>query len=340
MSTQREIEERRSHGVSSFGEGAAESEREEAALHPRRAEVPGVTLANSHAKRLQRSLAFAVVVVPFLGTAAAGVLAWKNGVGATEMGLLAAMYLVSVVGVSVGYHRHFAHRSFKAGPRTRVLLAILGSMAAQGPVLFWVAVHRRHHAYSDRPGDPHSPNLRGAGLLKALSGLWHAHIGWMFSDELTDWTSFTRDILHDRAVFRVNQQYFLWLTLGLVIPSALGGLLTRSWWGVLLGFLWGGLVRIFISNQASWCVGSICHYFGSRPFETHDLSGNIYWVAVLTFGEGLQNNHHAFPNSAWHGVAWWQPDFSGWIIKLLEAYGVIWDVRTPSPEALAAARKG
>ena len=306
---------------------------------PRRAEVPGVSPANSYAKRLQRSLAFAVVFVPLAGSAAAGALALTNGVSYTEVGLLVGMYFVTVFGVSVGYHRHFAHRAFKTGARTQVLLAALGSMAAQGPILFWVAVHRRHHTYSDQPGDPHSPNLEGAGALRTLSGLLHAHIGWMFSDELTDWASFTRDILHDKAVFRVHQHYFFWLALGLVIPSALGGLLTQTWAGVLQGFLWGGLVRIFLANQASWCVGSICHFFGSRPFETHDRSGNVYWVAVFTFGEGLQNNHHAFPNSAWHGLAWWQPDLSGWIIKLLEVCGVVWDVKAPSPQALAAARR-
>jgi stearoyl-CoA desaturase (delta-9 desaturase) len=249
------------------------------------------------------------------------------------------MYTLTIIGNTVGFHRHFAHCAFKTSQPLRLLLAVLGSMAAQGPLIFWVAVHRRHHVYSDQPGDPHSPNLNGAGLVGALRGLYHAHIGWMFTEEQTNWTRFARDILQDRMLLRIHQQYFFWLIVGLMIPAILGGLLTRTWTDILLGFLWGGLVRIFLVNQAMWCVGSICHYFGSRPFQTHDRSGNLHWVAFFTFGEGLQNNHHAFPSSARHGLAWWQPDFSGWIIRGMEVAGIAWDVKHPTARSVLEAKK-
>ncbi|HEX8475585.1 MAG TPA: fatty acid desaturase [Pyrinomonadaceae bacterium] len=302
-------------------------------------DLPIATKVSPFARRLQRSIAFGVVFIPFVGFIVAMLLGWKYGFGYIEVGLFVGMYIFTIGGVTVGYHRHFAHRAFKTSSRMRVILAIIGSMTAQGPIVFWVAVHRRHHVYSDQPEDPHSPNLHGSGLKGTLRGLWHGHIGWMFSDEQTSWIKFARDILQDRALFRIHQQYFLWLGVGLAIPTVLGGLLYGSLTGAFYGFLWGGLVRIFCVNQAMWCVGSICHYFGNRPYQTYDYSGNIWWVAFISFGEGLQNNHHAFPNSARHGLAWWQPDFSGLIITALEAIGLIWDVRHPSERAMLAARR-
>lgn len=291
------------------------------------------------ARRMQRAIAGSVVFVPFVAFVYAMIQVWSRGVRAVEVGLLVGMYLLTVMGVTVGHHRHFAHRAFKTSTPMRVLLAIIGSMTAQGPIVFWVAVHRRHHVYSDRPGDPHSPNFHASGFIGALRGFWHGHIGWMFTDEQTSWAKFARDILQDRTLFKIHQHYFYWLALGLVLPAALGGLLTWSWAGVFSGFLWGGLVRLFVANQAMWCVGSVCHCFGSRPFQTHDRSGNVWWVALLTFGEGLQNNHHAFPHAARHGLTWLQPDLSGWIIKGLEAVGLVWDVKHPSARAILEARK-
>jgi stearoyl-CoA desaturase (Delta-9 desaturase) len=303
------------------------------------AETPGVGVANPAARRMQRNIALAVVIIPFLGFIAAIAQLWLYGIGRLELGMLAGTYALSTLGITVGFHRYFAHRAFQTNTAMRVMLAILGSMAAQGPVLFWVATHRRHHAYSDRPGDPHSPQLHGKGVLGLLRGLWHAHIGWFFSGELTSWAHYAPDLLRDRVLFRINQQYFIWVFAGLMLPAALGGLLSQTWVGVFSGFLWGGLVRMFIVNQVFWAVGSICHLVGSRPFETRDWSANNFWIALISFGEGLQNNHHAFPSSATHGLEWWQPDLSAWVIHTLARLGLIWDVKVPTARMIMEAKK-
>jgi stearoyl-CoA desaturase (delta-9 desaturase) len=280
-----------------------------------------------------------VVIIPSLGFIAAMAQLWLYGIDRVELGLLVGLYVLSTLGITVGFHRYFAHRAFQTHTAMRVMLAILGSMAAQGPLLFWVATHRRHHAYSDRSGDPHSPQLHGQGVLGLLRGLWHAHIGWFFSGELTSWAHYTPDLLRDRVLFRINQQYFIWVFAGLALPAALGGLLLQTWMGVCSGFLWGGLVRMFIVNQVFWAVGSICHRFGSRPFDTRDWSANNFWIALISFGEGLQNNHHAFPSSATHALEWWQPDVSAWVIRALAALGMIWEVKVPPVRAIMEAKK-
>jgi stearoyl-CoA desaturase (delta-9 desaturase) len=288
--------------------------------------------------RLQRFMAFIVMVLPILGTGIAAYLAIRNGIGKVEIGSFLFMYLITMGGMTIGLHRYFAHRSFETGPRMRLILAVLGSMSTQGPLLSWVTIHRKHHAFSDRPGDPHSPHIHGNRLFGMLNGLWHAHIGWMFTENSADW-SFSRDLMGDRTLFWVHRTYLYWVGLSFLLPALLCGLLTRTWAGAALGFLWGGLVRCFVVNQASWCVGSICHYFGSRRFETHDHSANNYMVALFTFGEGLQNNHHAFPSAARHGMRWWEPDFSGTLIHLLSVLGLVWNRYHPSNEAMAKLRK-
>lgn len=301
--------------------------------------IPGVTVANATARKLQRSIALAVVIIPFLGFVVAISLLWRYGIGPVELGILMVMYATTLTGVTVGFHRHFAHRAFQASKTVRVVLAILGSMAAQGPILFWVATHRRHHAYSDQPGDPHSPHFHGKGFLDRLRGFWHAHMGWFFSDEITNCAHYAPDLLRDNVIFRINQQYFIWLFVGLVVPTLLGGVLTGTWIGAFQGFLWGGLVRMFLVNQACWCVGSIGHTFGSRPFDTKDQSANNFWVALIAFGEGLQNNHHAFPGSAKHGLKWWEPDLSARIIRALEVVGLAWDIKVPTARMIMEARR-
>jgi stearoyl-CoA desaturase (delta-9 desaturase) len=301
--------------------------------------IPGVITISPFARRLQRSIALAVVVIPFLGFVVAMILAWKYGISRVEIGILIGMYTTIMIGVTVGFHRYFAHRAFQANGVLKVILAILGSMAAQGPILFWVASHRCHHAYSDQPGDPHSPHLHGKGIWNLLRGLWHAHIGWMFSDKIANSLYYAPDLLRDLTLFKINQLYFVWVSLGLIIPAVLGGVLMGTWIGVFKGFLWGGLVRIFLVNQACWSVGSIGHTFGSRPFNTHDYSANNFWVALIAFGEGLQNNHHAFPSSAKHGLRWWEPDLSAWVIRILEMVGLAWDVKTPTVRMIAEAKK-
>ncbi len=288
--------------------------------------------------RLQRALAFSVMVLPILGTFVALYLIFHRGIGRVEILSFLGMYLLTMGGMTIGLHRYFAHRCFEAGPRMRMTLAILGSMATQGPLLSWVTIHRKHHAFSDRPGDPHSPHIYGNTLLGMVNGLWHAHIGWMFTENAADW-SFSRDLMGDRGLFWVHRTYLYWVATAFILPAVVAGIVTRSWSGAALGFLWGGLVRCFMVNQASWCVGSVCHYFGSKRFETRDHSANNYIVALLTFGEGLQNNHHAFPSAARHGIAWWEPDFSGTVIGLLSRMGLVWNTYHPTGEAVAKLRK-
>ncbi len=271
----------------------------------------GVTVASATYKKIERRIALIVVITPFLGFLAAIALLWGRGVQLVDLEILLGMYSLAAIGIGVGYHRHFSHRSFETNVAVRVILAILGSMAAQGPVLYWAAIHRRHHQYSDQPGDPHSPHLHGEGVRGLLSGLWHAHIGWLFMHEITDWGRYIPDLLRDRVIFKVNQWYFVWVLIGLAIPTALAAIFTRTWIGALEGFLWGGLLRIFLEHHATWSVNSICHVYGNHPFHTRDESRNNIWFALISFGESWHNNHHAFPTSAMHGLQWWQLDLLG-----------------------------
>jgi stearoyl-CoA desaturase (delta-9 desaturase) len=287
------------------------------------------TLIENRAARRQARVALVMVVAPLLGLVAAIVLAWGRGVGLVDVALLASFYVLGVVGVEVGLHRYFAHRAFEAAGPVRVALAVLGSMAAQGPIHFWVAVHRRHHAHSDRAGDPHSPHGEDLGPRELLKGLWHAHVGWLFAGDVTDPGRYAPDILRDRLILGISRLYVLWLLLGLALPALIGGCATRSWWGALSGFLWGGLVRTFLVHHATWSVNSLCHMFGSRPFPTRDRSTNIPWLALPSLGGSWHNNHHAFPTAASTSVAWWQLDPCGWLIGWLERLGWVWNVRRP-----------
>jgi stearoyl-CoA desaturase (delta-9 desaturase) len=278
----------------------------------------------------------ALVIVPFAGLVAAGALLWGWGFSWVELGLLLGMYLLTGLGITVGFHRLFTHRSLQAGRVVRFVLAALGSMAAQGPLLRWVALHRRHHQHSDRPGDPHSPHHHGHGLVGLLRGLWHAHLGWVFQPEPPDLPHYTQDLVRD-GVARVASALFLaWVALGLLLPALLGGLLTGTWAGALLGLLWGGLARIFLVHHVTWSVNSVCHLWGGRPFPGQDQSRNNLLFGILALGEGWHNNHHAFPTSARHGLRWWQLDVSYYAIRALALLGLAWNVRLPSKQALAA----
>jgi stearoyl-CoA desaturase (delta-9 desaturase) len=293
--------------------------------------VVGASTANARARRRERRIALVVVLTPFLALVLAIVLLWGRGVGPIELGLLAGMYSLTMTGLTAGFHRHFSHNSFQATPAVRVGLAILGSMGAQGPVLYWAAIHRRHHAFSDRQGDPHSPHLSGEGWLGWLRGLWHAHVGWLFVHEVTDWGRYVLDLLRDRMVYRINRLYFVWVLLGLAIPAALGGLLAWSWEGAGLGLLWGGLVRVCLCQHTVWAVNSLGHLYGSAPYrtQTHDESRNNFWLSFAAFGDNWHNNHHAFPYSAMHGLRWWQIDLAGYLIRGLRLLGLVWDVKAP-----------
>ncbi len=288
--------------------------------------------------RMDWWLAWVVTVAPPVGTVAAVVLAF-NGYPVTwfELGLVAGLYLATLVGVEVGFHRLFTHRAFDAPAGVRAGLAILGSMAFQGPPVWWAATHRRHHQYSDQPGDPHSPNLSGAGWWDRARGLWHAHFGWLFVADSTrgdGWRKYVPDLYRDPVVFWVHVRYFRWLALGFVLPAVAGGVWYGSWAGALLGLLWGGFARVFLVNHVFfWCINSVTHRFGTRPFPTPDLSTNNGWLALPTLGESWHNNHHAFPTAATLDFRWWQFDPGGWVIRGLELVGLARNVRRPDHSA-------
>ncbi len=301
----------------------------------------GAAAANTAFRRFEHRLAFAMVAIPFLGAIVALGSFWKYGAGRVEVGLLIGMYVVGAVGTEVGFHRLFSHRAFETNRFIRALLVIFGSMNGQGPVLYWVAIHRRHHAFADQAGDPHSPYLgrKSGQRWSALSGLFHAHVGWLFVHEVTDWGRYVPDLIKDKVVFKLNRLYFLWLALGLLLPALIGGFLAGSWWGAVSGFLWGGLTRISIAQHVTWCVNSIGHMFGSRPYLVTDCSTNNGWLSLPSAGGSWHNNHHAFPTSAWHGLKWWQLDPSGWFISALQLCGLASRVEFPSTELMKAKLK-
>jgi stearoyl-CoA desaturase (delta-9 desaturase) len=290
-------------------------------------------------KTVQFVHALGIVILPMIGLIAALLLAWRVGITWLDMGLLLGMYVLTIIGITDGFHRHFSHGSFAANTPVRVILAILGSMAAQGSVIYWVSNHRRHHQYTDLPGDPHSPYCDGDRNLSGSPGFWHAHMGWTFNHALTNVNLYAKDLIRDPILSKVNQMYYLWVLLGLLIPTVIGGVVTGTWLGALSGFLWGGLVRLLLTYHAVNAIDSVTHIFGVRPYTSHDYSVNNPWMGVIVLGEGWHNNHHTFPNSAMIGLEWWQIDMGGWLIQLLAKLGWAWDVKVPTPEMKAAKRK-
>ncbi len=280
-----------------------------------------------------RAVALGTVLVPAAGTAFA-LAYWALGhpVGWVEVTLFAALYLPTSLAVEAGMHRHFAHRSFDTKPFMRVLFAVFGSMAGQGSVLFWVATHRHHHKWSDKPKDVHSPHVPGS--LPAR--LWHAHVGWMTSHYYWDDLKLIPDVMNDTAVCAVAYRYFTWVVLGVALPAVAGGLWHGSLEGALQGALWGGFVRIFVLQHFTWAVNSIGHVFGKRPYDSRDMSTNILWMSFPTAGMSLHNTHHAFPNSATNQLRWWELDPSAWFIRLLAAVGLATNVRVPSAARIAS----
>ena len=285
-----------------------------------------------------RCVNLALVLIPFAGLVAAITLLWGIAFSWVYLVILAVMYLATVLGVTVGYHRLFTHRSFKTPAPVAAILAVLGSMAVQGPVLNWVAHHRKHHQHSDQSEDPHSPHTKGRGIFNAIKGAWHAHVGWLLGRAPKHASKYVADLQKDRLIVWMSRLFPVWVLAGLLIPAILGGLLTMSWSGVLLGFIWGGLVRVFLVHHVTWSVNSICHIWGSRPFNSHDHSRNNAILGILAMGEGWHNNHHAFPTSARHGLAWWQVDLSYLIILCMSKIGLAREIRIPSPERVAAKR--
>jgi stearoyl-CoA desaturase (delta-9 desaturase) len=284
------------------------------------------------------------VVVPIVGLIAAVALLWGVAFNWTLLVISVGMSMISALGITVGYHRLCTHRSFKTPAFMRYAFAAAGSMAVQGPVIRWCAEHRRHHQHSDTEGDPHSPHMGahgswGDGVWATLKGGYHAHLGWLFAGRSKGLGKYSVDLRLDPALVMADRHFVPWVLAGLVIPAVLGGLLTMSWMGVLLGFLWGGLVRILFVHHITWSVNSICHLFGSRPFDCHDESRNNPRIGILAMGEGWHNNHHAFPTSARHGLRWWELDVSYGFIRLLRAVGLATDVRIPSAARVATKRR-
>jgi stearoyl-CoA desaturase (delta-9 desaturase) len=295
------------------------------------------TIASPYFHRRQRRHFALFDLIPTLGTIGAiGLLPWLPLTGSSAA-LCAAMWLMTGLGISVGFHRLFAHRAFAASPPVASALVILGSMAARGPMFSWAAMHRRHHECSDREGDMHSPNL---GHRNRRRGWWHAHIGWIMRHDYPNVGHYIPDLLTNRRLAAVNRHYFRWVALGLALPMLAEGLICGSLAGALSGFLWGGMVRMFLVAQTMSCINSLCHLFGVQPFASvADRSGNLAWLALPSWGETWHNNHHAFPNSAAFGLYWYQPDPGLWFIKGLQMLGLATAVRRPKEAQVAARRR-
>jgi stearoyl-CoA desaturase (delta-9 desaturase) len=277
-------------------------------------------------------------IVPAIALVAAIPVLWGWGVGWADLISAAVFYTVSCLGVTVGFHRYFTHGSFKAGRAMRVALAVAGSLSVQGPVLHWVADHRRHHAFSDREGDPHSPWNFGTSPAALVRGFWHAHMGWIFDRDLTNRQRFAPDMEADRDMRLVHRLFGPLTAVTLLAPALVGGLVTWSWWGAVTGFFWAGVVRVAVLHHVTWSVNSICHMIGDRPFTARDRSANFWPLAILSMGEAWHNLHHADPTSARHGVLRGQVDVSARLIWIFEKLGWVHDVRWPSSRRLSRLR--
>jgi stearoyl-CoA desaturase (delta-9 desaturase) len=282
---------------------------------------------------------YTFVVVPFLAVVAVVPVVWGWGLTWLDVALFAAFYVPTILGVTVGYHRHFTHGSFKATRPLRIALAIVGCMAIQGPVVQWVADHRRHHAFSDRAGDPHSPWRYGTDTRALLRGMFHAHLGWLFDRRQTNAQRYAPDLLKDRPLRITSRLFVVWAFLSLALPAVIGGLVTGTWFGACTAFFWAGLVRTALSHHVTWSINSLCHTIGSRPFTSRDRSTNLWPLALLSMGESWHNLHHADPTCARHGVLRGQVDISARVIWVFEKLGWARDVKWPDPVRLAAKRR-
>jgi stearoyl-CoA desaturase (Delta-9 desaturase) len=272
------------------------------------------------------------VVLPFAAFLAAITLAWNQVIGWTDLAILGVMYFLTAFAITAGFHRLFTHRAFDSPRTVRYAFAALGSMAVQGPVISWVADHRKHHAFADDDGDPHSPHVgHGDGVVGVLRGLWHAHVGWLVREQgRADRRRFAPDLLEDPGMRWIDRNFEWLVAAGLVIPAAAGFLVTGTLAGAVTGLLWGGLVRVFLVHHVTWSVNSICHFLGTRRFVTEDESRNVAWLALPSLGESWHHNHHAFPRSADNALRWWQVDISGLVIRAMARAGLARNVVTIS----------
>jgi stearoyl-CoA desaturase (Delta-9 desaturase) len=284
-----------------------------------------------------RIITGAVTAIPFVALFVVGWQLWNEALHWSDIAVFLICYVLTGFGVTIGFHRHLTHRAFKAKRWVRGTLAILGSAAIEGPVISWVADHRKHHAFADVEGDPHSPHVdHGVGLRGALRGLWHAHVGWLFiHTHRGNKERYAPDLMKDPLIRWIDRTFVLWVIVGLAVPFLLGGLIGRSWEAALTGLLWGGAVRMLVVHHVTYSINSLCHFFGRQAYDTGDESRNLAWLAPFTFGEAWHNNHHAFPTSYEHGMRRWQLDPSRYVILGMEKLGLVWDVVRISPERQA-----
>jgi stearoyl-CoA desaturase (delta-9 desaturase) len=282
------------------------------------------------------------VFVPIAAAIAAAIVFWGSAVNATDLALLAVGYAISMGGVTVGWHRLLTHGAFRTSRPVRYAFALAGTFSVQGSVIDWVADHRMHHAHADDEGDPHSPYGFGTGFLASVRGLWHAHVGWLFSrGHQADQRRYAPELVEDRGMVLIDRAFPALVLASLAVPAGIGYLVSGTAVGALTALLWGGLVRVFLGHHVTFSINSICHFFGVRRFETEDQSTNVFWLALPSFGEAWHNNHHAFPRSASHGLRWWEIDPGALLIRALRRLGLAWDVVEITPERqLEKARQG
>jgi stearoyl-CoA desaturase (Delta-9 desaturase) len=321
-----------SNAPASEGKDIVETEPQTAGGRPSRRQATVFSSPAFH--KLQRRHFILFDVLPAIGAAGVFVLSFYRPPTPADLALFGLFWLATGLGLTIGYHRYFAHHSYTATRPATSLLLVLGSMAARGPMISWVAMHRRHHERADREGDLHSPNLHGSGLR----GWLHAHFVWMVQHDYPNVMHYAPDLLRDKQIARINRHYYWWIALGLALPALIGagiGGLSGGSWGVafeggLTGFLWGGVLRLFVVEQTMSAINSFCHLVGSRRFPTREHSRNNAWLGILTWGEAHHNNHHAFSNSAAFGLKWYELDPGLWVIRLLQAFGLVSDVKVPT----------
>jgi stearoyl-CoA desaturase (delta-9 desaturase) len=294
-----------------------------------------ITAPMSLSERLE---VLGTICLPVVGITLTFIFLIKKEIGRLEIYEFFFMYVLTAIGVSVGFHRLFTHDSFRTVPLVRYALGVAGSMADQGRLLEWVAFHRIHHRFADREGDPHSPYFPRMGIFPRFRGFLHSHVAWLFDDNPVDLSTNVRDLMSDHGLVLINRLYYLWVFLGLLIPGVMSWFLNRTLRGFLFGALCGGFVRLFALHHITWSINSVCHIWGSRPFSTPDHSTNNPILALVGVGEGWHNNHHAFPYSASHGLHWWQLDLSYSFIALLEAVGLASDVKIPTKDQINGKR--
>jgi stearoyl-CoA desaturase (delta-9 desaturase) len=284
--------------------------------------------------RTHKILNLAGVTLPFAGLIVAIILLWDTSlVDWTDLVLMGVLYAMTALGVTLGFHRLLTHRSFATYKPVEYALAIMGSVAVQGPVMTWVADHRKHHAHTDDEGDPHSPHGHGSGIRGAVKGLWYAHMGWLFDRAgQADPARYAAELYEDPGMRRIDRLFPLWALLGIAVPFGLGYAIDGTLGGALAAALWGGAVRVFLLHHVTWSINSVCHFFGTRRFNVDDHSTNVFWLALLSMGESWHHNHHAFPRSASHGLRWYEIDVTAWVIRAMRRLHLAWNVIEISPE--------